>query len=128
MPDPFAPRPIDQPVEVPLDPGADLSVLDEAKILAAPTLVGDRPAWRAALRRWRAEARDRIGFDPRAYDNTDTAWAATAWNVAMIWLWDEVVWDWDDAALRRGPVAGGVRRARTESVASTPSCSGTPTR
>jgi sulfatase-modifying factor enzyme 1 len=95
MTDPHAPRPIDLPTEVPLDPDADLSVLDEAKILAAPARVQDRPAWRAALRRWRAEARGRVGFDPAAYDAPATSWAATAWNVAMVWLWDEAVWDWE---------------------------------
>jgi formylglycine-generating enzyme len=93
--DPFAARPIDLPTAVPLDPGADLSVLDEAKILAAPDHPDDRPAWRVALRRWRAEARERVGFDPAAYDDPATSWAATAWNVAMVWLWDEVVWDWE---------------------------------
>jgi sulfatase modifying factor 1 len=93
--DPFAPRPIDLPTEVPLEPDADLSVLDEAKILAAPARAEDRPAWRAALRRWRAEAAQRVGFDPVAYDDPMTAWAATAWNVAMVWLWDEAVWDWE---------------------------------
>jgi len=95
QPDPFSPRTSDLPTVVPLDVGADLSVLDEAKILAAPEDAADRPAWRDALRRWRDEARERVGYDPAAYDDPATAWATTAWNVAIVWLWDEAIWDWE---------------------------------
>jgi len=91
--DPYAPRPIDLATPVPLDPDADRSVLDEAKILAAPKDPADRPAWRAALHRWRTEARARIGYDGRRY--AETTWPARAWNVAMVWLWDEAVYDWE---------------------------------
>nr|MBA3309819.1 hypothetical protein [Nocardioidaceae bacterium] len=87
-----APRPIDLPTHVPLDADADLSVLDEAKILAAPDDPADRPAWRAALRRWRDDARSRMCFDDSRY--VQTTWPSTAWNVAMVWLWDEAVYDW----------------------------------
>lgn len=93
--DPYAARPIDQPTPVPLAPEADLSVLDEAKILAAPADPADRPAWRAALHRWREEARSRTAYDGSRYDDPATAWAATAWNVAIVWLWDEAVRDWE---------------------------------
>ncbi|CAI9415979.1 PfkB family carbohydrate kinase [Nocardioides sp. T2.26MG-1] len=93
--DPHAPRPIDLPATVPLDPGADLAVLDEAKILAAPDDPADRPAWRAALHRWRADARERAVYDAALYDDPQCVWAATAWNVAMVWLWDEAVRDWE---------------------------------
>lgn len=95
--DPTAPRPIDLPTPVPLDPGADLSVLDEAKILAAPDDPGDRDAWRAALHRWRDQARARIAYDDTRYADPATAWAATAWNVAIVWLWDELLRDWERA-------------------------------
>ena len=61
--DPLVPRPIDLPTAVPLEPDADLAVLDGAKILAAPDDPADWPAWRAALARWRDEARARIGYD-----------------------------------------------------------------
>ncbi|SFC58319.1 S-formylglutathione hydrolase FrmB [Nocardioides terrae] len=93
--DPFAPRPIDLPAQVPLEPDADLSVLDEAKILAAPADPADRDAWRAALHRWRAEARARTAYDDASYRDATTGWATTAWNVAMVWIWDEVVRDWN---------------------------------
>lgn len=92
--DPYLPRPIDLPARVPLEPGADLSVLDEAKILAGPSDEADREAWRAALHRWRLEARARIRYDGSRYDDAATAWASIAWNVAIVWLWDEVLRDW----------------------------------
>jgi sulfatase modifying factor 1 len=90
--DPYGPRPIDLPTPVPLDPGADLAHLDEAKILAAPDDPSDWPAWRGALRRWRSEARARIGYDGRRY--AETPWASRVWNVAMVWLWDDALYDW----------------------------------
>ena len=93
--DPYAPRPIDLPTPVPLEPDADLSVLDDAKILAAPDDPADRPRWREALHRWREEARARTAYDGARYDDPATAWAATAWNVAIVWLWDEAVRDWE---------------------------------
>ncbi|MFC4782865.1 SUMF1/EgtB/PvdO family nonheme iron enzyme [Nocardioides sp. MAHUQ-72] len=96
--DPYAARPIDKPAPVPLEPGADLSVLDEAKILAAPADPADRAAWREALHRWRREARERTAYDGAVYDHPDSRWATTAWNVAMVWLWDEAVRDWDREA------------------------------
>jgi len=94
-PDRYAPRPIDLPTVVPLEPGADLGVLDEAKILAAPQDPALRPQWREALRRWRQEARGRVSYDGSLYEQQQGAWAANAWNVAMVWLWDEAVRDWD---------------------------------
>ena len=48
---PYVPRPIDQPTAVPLDPDADLAVLDEAKVFAAPDDPNDWPAWRVASHR-----------------------------------------------------------------------------
>ncbi len=41
----------------------------------------------------------RLDYDAgRATTQPATAWAATAWNVAMVWLWDEAVWDWEAGA------------------------------
>ena len=110
---------------MPLGPDDDLSVLDEAKILAAPDDPADRPAWRAALRRWRDEARVAHGVRPAAYDDADVAWAATAWNVAMVWLWDEALRDWEAERFDAGPAARDLRR---RSAVSTRWCCGTPTR
>ncbi|NED97404.1 formylglycine-generating enzyme family protein [Phytoactinopolyspora alkaliphila] len=86
---PYVPRPIDLPATVPLDPAADLSVLDEAKIFAAPSDPGDWPAWRQQLARWRTEARERVGYDGARYDTerTDT------FVVGLVWFWDELLYD-----------------------------------
>ena len=88
---PYVPRPIDQPTAVPLDPDADLAVLDEAKVFAAPDDPADWPAWRAALQRWRSEARERIGYDGSGYDAAD--WSAGCRSIALVWLWDERLYD-----------------------------------
>ncbi len=94
--DPYAPRPIDHPITVPLTTDADLGALDEAKVFAAPEDPAGRPAWRATLHRWREDARTRTAYDNSLYTKQDGAWAATAWNVAIVWLWDEAVRDWAD--------------------------------
>jgi hypothetical protein len=86
---PYVPRPIDRPTAVPLAPDADLSVLDEAKIFAAPDDPKDWPAWRAALRRWREEARAKVSYDDARYRGRNPS--ARVMNVA--WLWDELLYD-----------------------------------
>jgi hypothetical protein len=86
---PYVPRPIDKPTAVPLAPDADLSVLDEAKIFAAPDDPADWPAWRAALTRWRTEARAKVDYDDARYGRRNPS--ARVMNVA--WLWDELLYD-----------------------------------
>ncbi len=86
---PYVPRPIDLPTAVPLDPHADLSVLDEAKIFAAPDDPSDWPAWRATLERWRNEARARLAYSGARYANAP----AEGFSVCMAWLWDETLYD-----------------------------------
>jgi len=92
--DPLVPRPLDLPRAVPLEPEADLAVLDDAKILAAPDDPAHWPAWRDALTRWRTEARNRPDFDDALYERPDLAWAATCFVVSQVWLWDELLYDW----------------------------------
>jgi hypothetical protein len=91
--DPWSPRPIDLPTAVPLEPDADLSHLDGAKILAAPDDPADWAAWRDALRRWRSEAAGRIGYDGGAYALPENAWTQRCFAVALVWLWDELLYD-----------------------------------
>ncbi|WP_116952240.1 SUMF1/EgtB/PvdO family nonheme iron enzyme [Jiangella endophytica] len=86
-PNPYVPRPIDRPATVPLAPSADLSVLDEAKIFAAPDDPADWAAWRSALTRWRTGAR--VGYDGSRYDVERT----DGFVVALTWLWDELLYD-----------------------------------
>jgi formylglycine-generating enzyme required for sulfatase activity len=83
------PRPIDRPTPVPLDPAADLSVLDDAKILAAPDDPADRPRWRDQLARWRADAARRVPAP--AAPGSD--WARSCYSVRLVWLWDELLYD-----------------------------------
>lgn len=94
--DPYRPRPIDRPSPVPLGPGADLSVLDEAKIFTAPDDPADWPAWREALGRWRRQARDRLDYDSQAEESgayRDARWVSSCYSVALVWLWDERLYD-----------------------------------
>ncbi len=78
-------RPIDRPTLVPLEPHADLSVLDRAKIFAAPDDPADRPAWRDALHRWRDGHAPARTFYP--------AWTGSCFAVGVAWLWDELLYD-----------------------------------
>src|SRR5690606_13073929 len=87
---PYVPRSIDGPTDVPLAPDADLSVLDEAKIFAAPENPEDWPAWRANISRWRNEARARIGYDSSRYEALSESLPRF---VDMAWLWDERLYD-----------------------------------
>ena len=89
--DPYRPRPIDRPAVVPLDPGTDLSTLDEAKIFAAPDDPSQWRDWRAALDRWRTGAQQRLGYAGMAYG--DASWVSSCYAVALVWLWDERLYD-----------------------------------
>ena len=89
---PLVPRPIDQPMAVPLAPDADLSVLDAAKIFIAPDDPADWDAWRAALERWREEARGRYPDHGARYEGAG-AWASECRVIAQVWLWDELLYD-----------------------------------
>jgi hypothetical protein len=82
--DPLVPRPIDLPTPIRGD-------LDRAKIIAAPDDPADWPAWREALARWRDRARE--GYDGAAYERL--TWTQGCFSVALVWLWDEVLYDHD---------------------------------
>lgn len=91
--DPLHPRPIDLPTPVPLDPAADLAVLDDAKIFAAPADPTLWPQWRTALQRWRDGARQRYGYSGGLYELSADQWTASCHAVALMWLWDEQLYD-----------------------------------
>lgn len=91
--DPLVPRSIDMWRTVPLEADADLSILDDAKILAAPADRADRAAWRAALHRWREEAGERLPDHMPRYEDPASAWAQDVRVVAQVWLWDELMYD-----------------------------------
>src|SRR5690606_12351357 len=96
--DPLVPRPIDRPTEVAVGPlTAEQSVaLDDAKIFAGPADPADREAWRETLRAWRADARDRHGYTGAAYERPEAAWAAGCSTVAQVWLWDELLYSFEE--------------------------------
>ncbi len=89
--DPWSPREIDLPTPVPL--AGPLDSLDGGKILAAPDDPVDWPAWRDALARWRDQARARVGYDGSAYDRPELEWTQSCFSVAVVWLWDELLYD-----------------------------------
>ena len=94
--DPLVPRAIDLPTEVPLGTGPiDLASLDDAKIFAAPQDPEQWPAWRARLTQWRADARNRLQFTGAAYERPEAAWSASCFAVAQVWLWDELLYDFE---------------------------------
>ncbi|SIR98257.1 SUMF1/EgtB/PvdO family nonheme iron enzyme [Micromonospora avicenniae] len=86
---PYVPRPIDRPTPVPLGDDTDLTTLDEAKIFSAPDDPARWPAWRAQLTRWRADARDRLGYTGAHYDEI----TGDCFSVCLAWLWDETLYD-----------------------------------
>jgi hypothetical protein len=94
---PYRPRPIDLPAEVPVAvPGAaqpDLSVLDEAKIIAAPDDPARWPAWRETLRTWRDDAARRTDYRGELYGRPEFEWTQGAYTVAVAWLWDDTLYD-----------------------------------
>jgi hypothetical protein len=83
--DPLLPRPIDLPTPVEALPDE----LDRAKIFAAPDDPAEWPAWRDALVRWREQAR--AGYDGSAYERL--TWPSRCFSVALVWLWDELLYD-----------------------------------
>ncbi|HEX2133558.1 MAG TPA: SUMF1/EgtB/PvdO family nonheme iron enzyme [Actinophytocola sp.] len=101
------PRAIDLPTTLPLDGPLDPAAGDVAKVFAAPDDPADWPAWRAALTRWRTEARARLEYDGALYDRPETAWTRSCYSVALVWLWDERLYD---RARERFDVAGFLDR------------------
>jgi formylglycine-generating enzyme len=91
--DPLIPRPLDLPTHVPLD--GPLDGLDGAKIFAAPDDPAEWPTWRAALARWRDDARVRVGHDGSAYERPGLEWTQRCFTCALVWLWDDLLYDHD---------------------------------
>ena len=90
---PLEPRPIDLPARVDLGLRADLSFLDDAKILGAPEDPADLPRWRAKLAEWLIGAYDRTPYDGSHYEVPGREWTLTAYSVALVWLWDDQLYD-----------------------------------
>jgi sulfatase modifying factor 1 len=86
--DPWSPRPVDLPT--PID-----GELDTAKIIAAPSDPAEWPAWRSRLAEWRRDARARLGYTGALYDRPEFAWTQSCFCVALVWLWDELLYDFE---------------------------------
>ena len=91
--DPLVPRPIDRATELPLTGALDPAVGDIAKIFAAPADRSEWPAWREALVAWRDDARERIRYSGAAYGDVSSRWTQHCASVALVWLWDERLFD-----------------------------------
>ena len=89
------PRPIDLPTTLPLDGPIDAEAADGAKIFAAPDDPADWPRWRERLADWRDGARERWPYDDAAYTRPSSQWASRCFSVALVWLWDERLFDHD---------------------------------
>ncbi len=91
---PLEPRPIDLPAKVDLGLRADLSFLDDAKILGAPEDPADLPRWRGKLAEWLMGAYGRTSYDGGShYEEPGREWTQTAYSVALVWLWDDQLYD-----------------------------------
>jgi sulfatase modifying factor 1 len=84
--DPFVPRPIDLPTAIDGE-------LDVAKIIAAPDDPARWPQWRERLAAWRERAH--AGYSGRLYELPEFAWTQSCFSVALVWLWDELLYDFD---------------------------------
>jgi len=91
---PLVPRAIDLPTL--LDENLDPEAGDIAKIFAAPVEPAEWPAWREALTAWRSAARQRLTYSGSAYEREDQAWTQSCYSVALVWLWDERLFDHDE--------------------------------
>jgi sulfatase modifying factor 1 len=88
--DPWSPRPVDRATPV-----SDDAALDTAKIFAAPDDPADWPRWRAQLTAWRDEARARTAAKGELYERAEFAWTQQCFSVALVWLWDELLYDFE---------------------------------
>ncbi len=88
--DPWSPRPVDRATVV-----AEGAELDGAKILGAPADPADWPRWREQLAAWRTDARARIGHTGALYERAEFAWTQRCFSVALVWLWDEQLYDFE---------------------------------
>ncbi|HYK96855.1 MAG TPA: SUMF1/EgtB/PvdO family nonheme iron enzyme [Candidatus Acidoferrales bacterium] len=80
--------------------GADLSALDDAKMIAAPDDPRDWDEWRRQLHRWREDGRARLGYRGAAYSRPELAWTQRCFSVCLAWLWDEQLYDARSGAFR----------------------------
>ena len=93
---PLVPRALDLPRA--WEPEAPLASLDDAKILSAPANRAEWPAFRARITAWREDAMERLDYDDSSYHRHPSAWASSCFTVAQIWLWDELLYSFEEQA------------------------------
>ena len=76
-------------VDLPMPVGSD-----EAKMFAGPDTLAEREHWRDKLHAWRIDAANRLNYDDQIYRDQNLS-SITDFNVALIWLWDELLFDFD---------------------------------
>ena len=90
--DPLVPRAIDLPTALPTE-GLEPELGDIVKIFSAPDDPAEWPTWRERLRDWRDDARARLAYSGAAYEWDHARWARSCFSVALVWLWDERLFD-----------------------------------
>lgn len=65
---------------------------DNAKIIAGPKILADRQKWREDLKTWRTESAQRFHYSDAVYNDPEIE-ENPSYNVAVIWLWDELLFD-----------------------------------
>ena len=94
--DPLVPRPIDLPTAVPLEPDAELDALDAREDLRRARRPGRLAGLaRARCARWRDEARRADRLRRQRLRAPELAWTQRCFAVALVWLWDELLYDHD---------------------------------
>ena len=82
-------RPRCRSIRTPLDG------LDSAKIFAAPDDPAEWPAWREALDALARRGRRAGRLRRRRLRAPELAWTRGCFSVALVWLWDELLYDHD---------------------------------
>ena len=70
--------------------GSDIIACD---IIPAPDDPAERPAFRAALARWRAEMRRQVNYDDRLYRRVDFRWVPSSFACCFVMMCDESFYD-----------------------------------
>ena len=68
---------------------------DEAKIFAGPESLSKRDEWRKQLHIWRENSRKKLNYDDAIYTTANLP-SLDSFNVALIWLWDELLFDFEN--------------------------------
>jgi len=74
---------------------------DDAKMFAGPETLAGRVEWRNQLHTWRTDAAERINYQDLVYRDSKLS-SITDFNIALIWLWDELLFDFESGNFTPG--------------------------